>query len=209
MLSPTQAMLTVCRSFEGSPSGISKINNNNNNNNNNNDNNNKKTKERRTLKRNVSSCKRLEERDICSNQKTTREETLAGWQDLKEAKVEIDKSGFHLKSHEVQDGVQVENVPNEEIMPLGSSFDLKSPNGSQGENDEGIDVQNQAHALWSSFEVKRREKGRDESRIDGVPDENEEGSDVQDEAMGRWSRTPRDESGFIFVWQLVKFHFHR
>ena len=200
MLSPTQAMLTVCRSFEGSPSGISR---NENNNNNNNDKNNKNTKERK----NVSSCKRLGERDICSNnQKRAGEETL---KDLKEAKVEIDKSGFHLKSHEVQDGVQVENVPNEEIMPLGSSFDLKSPNGSQGENDEGIDVQNQAHALWSSFEVKRREKGRDESRIDGVPDENEEGSDVQDEAMGRWSPTPRDESGFIFVWQLVKFHFHR
>ena len=192
-------MLTVCRSFEGSPSGISKINNNN-------DNNNKKTKERRTLKRNVSSCKRLGERDICSNQKTTGEETLAGWQDLKEAKVE---TNFHLKSHEVQGGVQDENVPNQEM----SSFDLKSrdgdSNGSQGENDEGIDVQNQATALWSSSEVKRREKDDDESQIDGVPDENEEGSDVQDEAMGRWSRTPRDESGFIFVWQLVKFHFHR
>ena len=74
-------MLTVCRSFEGSPSGISR----NENNNNNNDKNNKNTKERR----NVSSCKRLGERDICSNnQKRAGEETLAGWQDLKEAKVD-------------------------------------------------------------------------------------------------------------------------
>ena len=168
-----------------------------------------------------SSCKRSGGTDICSNQKTTEEETLAGRLDLKvkrglnleEAKVEINKSGFHFKSHEGSLGeIRDENVQNQE-MTLWSSFDLKSrDNGqkeSRGENDESIDVQNLAHAaaLWSSFEVKRRDKSQDKSWIGRVPDENEDRSNVQEEAMGRRSRTPRDESGFIFLQKLVKFSF--
>ena len=204
----------MCRSFEGSPSGISTNNNiNNNNNNKNNNNNNETSKKLETSKRNVSNCKSLGEdkRDISSNQKTAGEETLEGYQDLREAKVEVDKSGFDVENHEEswdenRDNTNVQN----HATALWSSFECKSGNKlhkeSQGENGKGANVQNRAPSkpLWGSFGLKSEDKSEDRSRLDGVEDENEEGISVENHAMGLWSQTLR-EAGFLFLQQLVKF----
>merc|ERR1712192_29589 len=202
-----KAMLTVCRSFEGSPAGISRNNNNNNSNNKNNE----TSKERETPKRNVFNCKSLGEdkTDISSNQKTAGEETLEGYQDLREAKVEGDKSGFEVENHEESRDENRDNT-NVQNQGLWKTFECESGNKlhkeSHGENGKGANVQNRAPSKphWGSFGLKSQDQREDKSRLDGVEDENEEGnSSVENQAMGLWSQTLR-EAGFLFLQQLIK-----